>query len=382
MKFYETRIPIIFPFKVKYMMNLGLLASTSNLVELITTTEVPELPTALRENSIHIKKDIPQEIVKFTEYKDSFDYPLTEVIEVSSNEDESKHYIKAASSMSSVNAVIWDNKLIVDINGVDMEEVPGTIRTDKSLYTDAIRTSQYDEEKMTGRFVFDLKKKTIPREVSLNRDRTEIEISFNEIGLSELIIAQDRQGDYIELAGDYRNAMIMRMETPRGLVFDFSNSVNLIGNQRFMRIEGQFLDWVKLAQKDDSTMRLSIGTEEHVDYSIEYDEEDNKTKIVFEPLFFEQLTYDKSKNDAVILPKEAGFDLSYDYFKKEAVIRYDQVIDSIRDDEEIHIHDTKYDTIELMVENNVSLVRLHGKHIYEYTIEEDENYYYIYGTKT
>jgi N-acetylmuramoyl-L-alanine amidase len=359
----------------------GLLASTSNLVELIPTIEIPELPTALRENSIHVKKEIPQEIVEFTGYKDSFDYPLTEIIEVSSNEDESKHYIKAASSMSSVNAVIWDNKLIVDINGADMEAVPGTIRTDKSLYTDAIRTSQYDEEKMTGRFVFDLKEKTIARDIILNRDRTEIEISFNEVGLSEIIIAQDRQGDYIELAGDYRNAMIMRMDTPKGLIFDFANSINLIGNQRFMNIDGQFLDWVKLAQKDDSTIRLSVGTGEHVDYSIEYDEEDNQTRIVFEPLFFEQLTYDKSKNDAVVLPKEAGIALSYDYFNKEAVIRYDKVINSIRDDEVIHIHDTKYDTIELLVENNASLVRLHGKHIYEHTIEEDENFYYIYGTK-
>ncbi len=107
------------------------------------------------------------EIVEFTEYKDSENYPLTRVAEVKSNEDQSQHTIVSDASMSSVHAVIWDNKLIVDIDNIDMESVPGTIRTDVSIYTQAIRTSQFDEGAMTGRFVFDLKEKHFQESLSL-----------------------------------------------------------------------------------------------------------------------------------------------------------------------------------------------------------------------
>ena len=363
------------------MMNHGLEITTSNLIKLVETKNVPELPTELSENSIHEKKEVPQDIIKFSKYSDENSAPLTQIVEVSGNEDQSRYYIEATGAMSSVNAVVWDEKLIIDINGVDMENVPETIRTDISLYTEAIRTSQYNEEEMTGRFVFDLREKTIPREVSVNKERTMLEITFNEVGLSEIEIGQDREGDYIELAGDYRQAMIIRTESPNGLIFDFPNSVNLLGNKRFMMLKGQFLEWVKLAQKDESTVRLSIGTAEHIDYSIEYDEKENRTRLRLKALTFHQLNYDKSKNNAIILPKESGIELSYDYFNKAATIKYEKIISDISKMEKIHVHDEMYDTIEMLVENNRSLVRLQGKHIYEYRIEEDEDFYYIYGTR-
>ncbi len=359
----------------------GLLASSSNLEQLIPTQNIQELPTPLYENSFHLKKDVATEIVEFTEYKDSENYPLTRVAEVKSNEDQSQHTIVSDASMSSVHAVIWDNKLIVDIDNIDMESVPGTIRTDVSIYTQAIRTSQFDEGAMTGRFVFDLKEKALPRELVFNQDRTELTITFNEVGLSEVRIAQDNQGDYIELAGDYRKAQVMRMDSPRGLIFDFEDSVNLLGNQRFMNAKGQFLTWAKLAQKDDTTTRLSLGTKEHIAYSLIYDEETKRTRIRLIPLRFEQLTYDKTHNDAIVLPKESELTLSYDYTTKQATLKYDTVVDAFEKKETVQIHDEKYETITIDVQEDASVIYLSGKHIYEYRIEEDDTNYYVYGVK-
>ncbi len=353
--------------------------TTSNLKNLLPTKTIAPLPTKLSSQSIQRSKNVSQDVVRFQEYTEEESYPLTQAVKIIKNEDESSFTLVTTSSLSSVHGFIWDNKLILDIQNINMESLAGTISTNKSLYTESIRTSQYGEETMTGRFVFDLKGNAAPREIVFNQERTELTVTFNEVGLSDLMIGQDGQGDYIEFLGDYRQNQVIRMEAPYGLIFDFSNSVNLLGNQSFSNLEGQFLTSVQLGQKDDTTVRLFLQTTESVAYTLTYDTEKNRTRIRLKPLQFDQVRYDKSKDDVVILPQASGMTMDYDYLTKEVTIQYDRIISGLDRQEVIQVHDEKYERIEIGVENDKSVVRLIGKKVYDYNKEEKEGRAYFYG---
>lgn len=403
---YKTMVPIRFiseslGYDVSWdAVNKEVLISTATSIESLmllsesrlskfhsTALEIP-LSTSLINSPKRLMTSGNEEVIVLKDGENQGEYPNTELIDIVGNERESKFYITSQESMSKITYQIWDDKLIIDINGLIMNNFPTSIRMDKGVYVSTVRTSQYNEEPFVGRIVFDLYEKSIPREVIVSEDRKTIEVVFNEIGLSRIDIRQDLTGDYIEISGDFTDYNAFRSSELDMIIFDFPHTINLLGDQRMGSIDGQLLSSLNVFMTDKSTTRFVLNTTDIADVDFKYDKINDLTTIRLSPLVIEGLSFDYETVPTIKIPR-TGFLLNYsiesmdlltDPSNLTTVVDFNTYIPELAS-QEFFVGDDLTNRLSIKIEDGHTKILLDQKHILEPKVTSDENYIYITGQR-
>jgi len=363
---------------------------TSNITSLRGVAIPHSLPTELYSTPIKFSVPTQEGFVELVERTDEASNGDTSIVEVVGNVSESRFYIRSQGSMSTIKYSYWDNKVIIDIDGLVMGNFPTVIRMDKGVYAEAVRTSQYSENPYKGRIVFDLHTNAIPREVNINPSRTEIEIVFNEVGLADATISQDTQSDYLLLKGDYSNYSLLRLENPNRLMIDLETTVNLLGKKEQNFIVGQEIKNVKIGQFTYDTTRIVIETLDVCDVIVDYDEMQNQTLIRFLPAKFSQVVFEKktvNSIDSVVLTVPS---LSYlpemitqttNYANFTTTLTFANLVPELSQTESMFVGDGNINTLSVKTIDGKSVITIEGNHLLEYTMEQQENGFAFVGRR-
>lgn len=363
----------------------------SNLTRIKGTNPLaPLLPTPLNANPIKLFVPTQGEYVKLVDQTNEASFPDTEIVEVISNVSETRFYIRSKSSMSTIDYSFWDQKVVIDIEGLIMGNFPTVIRMDNGVYAQRVRTSQYNENPKKGRIVFDLYNNAVPKEVNISSDRTQIELVFNEVGLSDVTIAQDLVSDYILLKGNYADYSMLRLESPNRMLIDLKNTVDLLGKKEQKFINGQEIKSLKIGQFTYDVTRLVIETADTCDYTFDYDDVLDVTQIRVKPTNFRQIEMNKIINDldtsieltipnVSYLPELITTEENLATFSTQLI--FPTIIPELSQEESIFVGDGYINNLTVKIVEGKSVVTVIGNHILEFSSEQKEQGYTFIGKR-
>lgn len=354
----------------------------SNLTSFHTSNNKLSLPSQLATEPRRMQVETQSDYIKLQDGSSEGSFTEASIEEIVGNAEETRFYIRSTQSMSTIKYSYWDNKVIIDIDGLNMGTYPTAIQMEKGVYVQKVRTSQYREDPIQGRIVFDLYDNAVPREVIISEDRTQIELVFNEVGLSEVEIGQDLQGDYIKLRGEYATPSLFRLEGPNRMVIDLENTINLLGKKDQNFLNGEELKSVKIGQLSIDTTRLVVETIDHSDFAFTYDSVTDYTTIRLKPSVLNYLRVDRKTSNQVessqvtipnstYLPEMIQIESDLAAFK--TTITFPEMIPSLAAGENVFIGDSNINTIEVTTINNTSVLTIIGNHIQEYTVVSTES---------
>jgi N-acetylmuramoyl-L-alanine amidase len=358
-----------------------LTTTESNVTRLKLSSTASPLPTYLNNNPIFLSVPTQENFFQMEEYMSAASFPDTEIVEIVGNISETRFYIRSTTSMSNISYTYWDDKVIVDIEGLVMGSFPTVIRMDNGVYSYRVRTSQYSENPKKGRVVFDLYDNAVPREIIISSDRTQLELIFNEVGLSNLTVTQDQTSDYLMLKGKYSNVNLLRLESPNRMIIDLKNTVNLLGQKSQNFINGQEIQSIRIGQFDYETTRIVVETINMCDFVFNYDEVSDTTQIRVIPSNFQQVEYEKVTNDSITtevltipllsyLPELITLEEDLSTFTTKII--FPTVIPELSKEESVFIGDGYIDTLSVKVVDGKSVLSIKGSHILEFSIEQRE----------
>lgn len=348
---------------------------TSNISKLKISDNRGSLPTLLASQPKEMFVATQTDYIKMVDGSSEGTYPDTSIIEIAGNDGETRFYIRSESSMSKISYSYWDQKVIVDIEGLHMGTFPTAIQMDQGVYVQKVRTSQYREDPFQGRIVFDLYDNAVPREIIVNEDRTQIELVFNEVGLSEAFIGQDSSGDLIQIKGEYKSMSLLRLDNPNRMLIDLANTVNLLGKREHNFLNGEELKSVKIGQLNQNTTRLVIETVDSCDYEFSYDEGTDITTIRMKPTQLNVLQVKRevsgeSETSALTIAGVSYLpemlDITYDLPRFKTVITFPTLVESLSLDEQVQVADGNINTINVTNVNGKTVMTIMGNHIQEY----------------
>lgn len=361
----------------------------SNISSLISASASQDLPTKLSSSPLSIKVESEEEYIELEDGVSTGSYPDITINDIIGNSLQSKFYIQADGPISDVEYSITDEKLIIDIEGLIMDDFPTVIRMDDGVYVSAVRTSQSDFSPYQARIVFDLYDRSTPREINFSDDRSSIEVTFNDEGLSQLDISQDSLGDIITMQGDFSDYETFRINEPNALVFDFNHCNNLLGNENLLNIGGQSINNIYIGTKDNKTTRMIVESIENSTYDVYYNESTDITTIRIVPLSFNQVTFNYDDYPTLVIPKGSilnNYDISGITTVNSSLgfttkLSFNQTISEINNNQKFYIGDEHTDTVEIVTYDGNTSIIFTNRHIIEYQLTEDENYLYIQGIR-
>lgn len=346
----------------------------SNIEFVSSSKEVLSLPTGLAMEEKVLEVLTISEGTEIEDYKDEFTNHRTDLKSITSNEDGSVFYIKSAEGMSGINYFIWDNKLVMDIKGIYMTDIDSLIPFE-SEYIEKVRSSQYDVIDLTGRIVFDLIEGARPKKIVIHEDRQQIDIVFNEKGITDIAVHQDELGDFIKLEGDYSNAEILRMKYPWRLIIDINQESSIEEPAVLENVDGQFIREIRLLSLDTETTRIIVDTADMCDYILQYDEETNSTYIRLSETDMGDLKYSIEDYPTITLDKtiDTTYSITYDYHEMMTNIELNNIPSTFEFSEFFTIGDNYYESIQFEKTEEGGVLKVKGKHIYEMFAIENED---------
>lgn len=354
----------------------------SNVTTFETSNNKLNLPTQLVTQPRMMNVATQTDYKKLADGSSEVSYSEASIKEIVGNAEETRFYIRSNQSMSTIKYSYWDNKVIVDIDGLNMGTFPTAIQMEKGVYVQKVRTSQYRDDPYQGRIVFDLYDNAVPREVIISEDRTQIELVFNEVGLSEVQIGQDQLGDYIKLSGEYKSPSLFRLEGPNRMVIDLKNTVNLLGKKEQNFLNGEELKSVKIGQLTQDTTRIVVETIDHSDFTFSYDNTTDLTTIRLQPSIInyikvERKTDNQRDSSLVTIPNSFYLPemllIESDLAAFKTTITFPELIPTLSSGENVFIGDSNINKIEVTTVNNKSVLTIIGNHIQEYSVVSTEN---------
>jgi len=367
----------------------SLLLEDSNVTSLTSAQNIQSLPTNLKANPLHIEALSKEEYIELKDGESNSNHEDTVINDIIGNADQSKFYIQADGPISDIEYSVSDDKLIIDIDGLIMNDFPTVIRMDDGVYVSAVRTNQSDDSPYKARIVFDLYDRSTPREINFSPGRTSLEVTFNEEGLDQIDITQDDLGDIITLDGDFSDYNTFRINEPNALVFDLNNCDNLLGNKNILDVKGQSIDNIYIGTKDSKTTRMIIESVENSSYDIYYNQTTDKTTIRIVPLAFSQISFDYEEYPRLIIPKSTdlvGFDINQITTMNTSLgfvtqLSFNQTITELNKNQKFYLGDKHTDQVEVVTSDGNTSIIFTNRHIIEYQISEDENNLYITGIR-
>lgn len=342
--------------------------------------------TSLASNPIRWtdKGDMPA-VSKPTQQIRSGNYPVTNITEIE-EESESKnlrYVIKADSKMSKVSSVIWNRILIIDIEGSIKAFEDELIELENNPYFKQIRSSQYDDDPMTTRIVFDMKYEDLNYDLKLSKDRKNLILEVKQNYIYDIALGQDEESDYVDITGAFLPALdIFWLSNPTRLVMDvpFSDSAF-----KFEEADanGHYIKGIRTAKFDDTTARVVVDLEQNADFRIETVDEDTVRVRVIKPSY-RNIRVDYTTYPTIILSKK-GLDLSKEdislwdnYRQRQGVFTLDvRNAEAVYGKGKIQLNDDELRYIDLYSDNKGYHVSVNTKAVKAYKITEDSQNIYI-----
>lgn len=367
----------------------AMLLDESNVTKLMSASDIKTLPTKLSTQPIRVEVKNQESFVKLEDGVNQASYSDATISEIVGNDLESKFYIQTSSPVSTLEYSVTDEKLIIDVDGLIMNDFPTSIRMDDGIYVSAIRSNQTTSSPYKARIVFDLHEGCIPKGINFSEDRSSIEVTFNEKGLNKIDISQDSTGDLITLDGNYSDYSAFRLSQPNALVFDLYNSNNLLGDKNILGVNGQAVDNIYVGTIDKKITRLIIEGKQSNDYELTYNESLNKTTIRLKPLDFSLISFNYESFPTLVIPKTStlvNYDINKITIKNSELgfvtkIAFNQTITEVNKNQKFYIGDKHTDHVELLSYDGNTSIIFTNRHIIEYQITEDENNLYIKGIR-
>lgn len=361
----------------------------SNINSLLSVADVETLPTRLKNNPMVLETISDEEVIELKDGESNGSNNNVTINEIVGNSNQSKFYIQANGAIGDVLYSVTDEKLIIDIDGLIMGSFPTVIRMDDGVYVSAVRTSQSDFSPYKARIVFDLYDRTIPKEINFSSDRSSIEVTFNEVGLSKINVSQDNVSDIITLEGDYTDYATFRVNEPNGIIFDLNNCNNLIGDKNLLGVHGQMINNIYLGSLDSKTTRMLVETSGDSDYSLSYNESSDITTIRFTPLEIKQVAFNYETYPMLVIPKVTTLN-TYDLNQITTTnsdlgfstkLSFNTVINELNEIQTFYVGDVNTNSIEFYTYDGNTSLMFKNRHIIEYQITEDDSNVYITGIR-
>ncbi len=221
------------------------------------------------------------EMVKreYEDYTDEADNDTTTLSSVSYYKYKDQYLITSMEAMSSIDYFIWNDKLIIDIANADIGQVDQVIDVYKNTYVNNVRSSQFTNDPLVARVVFDLKPGVEPTYVKINEDRTEISVVFGSDALEGIQVVNEGDTDAVLIDGDYSDIHISRLQNPERIVIDLENAISPYKNLEETLENGSFVQTYRIAKFDDTTTRIVLETIGKVAYELTPKTETESTKI-------------------------------------------------------------------------------------------------------
>lgn len=351
------------------------------------------LPTALKDNPVKFLANdtqLQQLAMKYTEEVIEKEQHATadvyEIDYVDSNLDQ-YFVVKATQPISNVKKVIWNDKLIIDIENAnwDLNAYEKTFE-DNSMVT-SIRSSQFSINPPVTRIVFDLKNEGYHFNLNLSDDRKELKVTPVTNTLYRIDLAQNDKGDYIKVYGTVApDVKAFRLSNPDRIVFDLPNTQNILGYQEAVS-EGQYITAIRTAQFDETTTRIVVETDGQADYQIVKDGQFN-TVIQFVEPSYNNIKYENFDNPTITLQKQ-GLSIDIDkityednYLEKIYTIILPGDYTDLFGNGNIKVNDGIIESMDISLDYNGNtklVIKENG--IYEFRITEDDQNIYIKAFK-
>lgn len=350
-----------------------------------------ELPTALANNPITWTVDaqtiselkagnVDTQIIKVKN-------PVTTVSSINYEEGvTNKFVINASSPITYASETIWDGKYIVDIENA-IWDLNSTQTFSDNPIVSSIRSSQYSENPMVTRLVFDLKNSGCNLSLSLSQDRKQLIVTATTNSIYSIKLGQNNIGDYISISGVIApNVEAFRLSNPNRIVFDLPNTESVLSTKSG-QAEGQYVTEIRSAQFNDTTTRIVIETNGQADYKITNVDESVTMIQLIEPTY-NNIKYENYKNPSIILEEAtASFDfnkITYtdNYLEKEYIITLPGDFSSLFGSGELKINDSVIESINIGKDSkgNTRLL-IKAKSIYEYRLTQDGENIVLKGYK-
>ncbi len=345
----------------------------------IQLTHNSEIRNKEKENEL-IKLMVNSENPKYEDFSSvGGAYKETTLSRVLYYEYHDRYKIMTKSSMSSINTFVWDNKLVIDIDGgASIGNIETVIDVYRNDYVKNVRSSQYSLEPKVSRIVFDLiEGGAVPTTIELNEARTELDIVFGSDGLKGIEIGSDGESDYIDITGDFGDVNVFRLTNPERLVIDLENTLNPFGYKSYEELNSNSIEKVRIAQFNQTTTRIVAETSEKVIYrSIE---SEGVTTLLLNADIKStptQTTSSEYKELASLRMSDSSkshkYEIEYNFLSKEAHIKFDGGIEEVLEVDKSIIKNW-YDD-----KNEITFM---SEHVYDLIIEQEGDTITIKGCR-
>lgn len=315
----------------------------------------------------------------YEDFSSRADNSVTTLEDIQYNKYTDHYKILSQGPMSSIESFIWEDKLIIDIEKALIDTIEKEIDIFKNTYVKNVRSSQYSLEPITSRIVFDLKEGTLPSAITLNDERTELDIVFGADGLQSMEIGEGEIGSYITIEGSYGSINTFRISDPYRIIIDLENTLNPFGYNSIDNLDSELIKEIRVAQFNETTTRIVIESEVKLLYEItesddlayialsEQEGDEQPLPILAEADYTEIATVSLKESSHL-----QEYEITYDYLNKQAIISFESSIDSLINIDNTKIYECDTKEKQLIITSD---------HIYEYIISFDGNIAEIRGTR-
>jgi N-acetylmuramoyl-L-alanine amidase len=286
--------------------------------------------------------------------------------------------ISANGPISSATYTNWDGKFIVDVKNA-IWDMKSTEAFDDNPIATGVRSSQYSEEPMVTRIVFDLKNSSYKLELALSEDRKQLIVKALSNSIYGIQLGQNEKGDFIILTGlAAPNVDAFRLSSSNRIVFDIPNTKTVLKYNE-AEAEGQYITGIRSSQFNDTTTRVVVDVNRDPDFSISKFN-DNSSIIQFKDPTYSNIKYENKNVPTIILSKGSA-NINYDaikykdnYLNKEYSITLPGDFTSVFGSGDLKINDNIIQSISIGKDNNGNtrlLIKENG--IYEFKLVEEKD---------
>lgn len=215
----------------------------------------------------------------YEDYTDDAVNDTTTLSSVTYYKYKDQYVIQSEDAMSGINYFMWNDKLIIDIDNADIGQVDQVIDVYKNTYVNNVRSSQFSNDPLSARIVFDLKPGVEPTYVKISEDRKEISVVFGSDALNGIQVVNQGTEDKVIIDGDYSDIHISRLENPERIIIDLENAISPYKNMEATLDNGAFVETYRIAKFDETTTRIVLETNGKAAYALT-PKTDNESTVV------------------------------------------------------------------------------------------------------
>jgi N-acetylmuramoyl-L-alanine amidase len=346
---------------------------------------IPKLPTKLASKPIVLKSDVDISEEVSPDPIKNVSNPIADIVAVKMLDNPNGLYqfkVSAASPISSIEDMVLEDRLVIDIGNANMKLSETTIEVANNYFVKAIRASQYSSNPKVVRVVFDLKTQ-LEYDIIMASDRMSFIIQIKKSLLSKVELSQNSSGDILTIYGNTRPSVnVFRLTEPDRLVIDAPYSESYL-ESIVEAVQGQYVEGIRTAQFDLNTYRIVLDLNGQPEFQVSSIGSNGVSIQILTPSY-KNIQYINGGNTQILLKKPSSPFASNevihrdDYLNKVYSITLPKDYSSLYGHGIFHIGDGKLDSIQIgkNSDGKTELIFIE-KSIYAYDVYESQKYIII-----